>query len=93
MVVMLFGGKQDSEPRQPSSRDTPVLSCCCCFFIVVVVLLRCCCERLTVLELFVLLAEVWRGAVSLLFSLSFVLSATLRWKVELQLQVMWRKRE
>lgn len=50
------------------------------------------------LELFVLLAEVWRGAaqrgaVPLLFSLSFVLSATLRWKVELLLQVMWRKRE
>lgn len=90
MVVMLFGGNQDSEPRQPSSRDTGVLSCCCFLLL----LLRCCCERLTVLELFVLLAEVWRGAaVPLLFSLSFVLSATLRWKVELQLQVMWRKRE
>lgn len=60
MVVMLFGGNRDSEPRQPSSRDTRVMSCCC--FSLLLLLLRCCCERSTVLELFVLLAEVWRGA-------------------------------
>lgn len=51
---------------QAASRDTCVLPCCC--FVVVVVLLHCCCERLTVLELFVLLAEVWRGAARLLRS-------------------------
>lgn len=62
--------------RGPTSRSASVLSFVFLYMVVVSVLLRCC-DRLTVLELFVLLAEVWRcterrGASALLALLCLV---------------------
>lgn len=58
VVMMLFGGNQDQNPGNP--HHVTLVSCPVVVFLLL--LLCCCCERLTVLELFVLLAEVWRGA-------------------------------